>query len=119
VAATFVPGDNSEAKGAKELAMPEIIVNDEEAREILAAKKQVPVMDSKGNLVGLISPQVEQSSVDYIDELLLRRYEEGEGRYTTDEVLFHIRQLGQNLIDGRNAARKRLDENPPPDAASP
>ena len=96
--------------------MPEIIVSDEEARMILAAKKQVPIMDCKGNLVGLISPQVEQSSVDYIDEILLRRYREGEGRYTTDEVLFHIRQLGQKLIDGRDAARKRLDENLP-DAA--
>ena len=93
--------------------MAGIVVTDEQARAILAADELLAVRDQAGNVIAYISPPVKQENVESIERLLERR--RAEKCRTTDEVFEHLRQLGQDQLDGRVHSKRRLeDRNQPP-----
>ena len=69
--------------------MLEIVLTDEQAKAVASALKPVPVRDSRGNVLGCIAPiWTEEDLAD-----AKRRLASDEPRYTTAQVLEHLRAL--------------------------
>jgi hypothetical protein len=66
--------------------MPQVILDDEQAKLLASALKPVEVRDRQGNLLGVIPPVwTEEDIAD-----AKRRLASDEPRYTTAEVLEHL-----------------------------
>jgi hypothetical protein len=96
--------------------MSEIVVTDEQAKAILAAEELLPVKDQVGNVIAYISPPVKPVDVKHVEGLLERRRAEAGHKF--EDVLDHLRQLGQNQLDGRNNAQRRLNADQSPGSES-
>ena len=70
--------------------MPQIILNDEQMKVLAEAKRQIEVRDSDGRLVGYL--QFVGFTQAEIEEAK-RRLASDEPRYTTAQVLAHLRSL--------------------------
>jgi hypothetical protein len=74
---------------AEEAEMHHIVLNDEQARLVATALNPVQVRDGKGNVLGTIAPV--WTEADIADAK--RRLASDEPRYSTAEVLDHLRSL--------------------------
>jgi hypothetical protein len=74
---------------AGESAMPQIILDDEQAKLLASSLKPVEVRDRQGNLLGVIPPVWTEEEVADAK----KRLASNEPRYTTAEVLEHLRSL--------------------------
>ena len=68
-----------------------IVLNEEQARVIAEARDGVELRDNSGRHLGFVSHGVTQEEIDEAK----RRAASDEPRYTTDEVLEHLRSLEQ------------------------
>jgi hypothetical protein len=71
--------------------MAHIILNDEQARVVASALHAVQVRDGKGNVLGYIPPIWTEEDIAEAK----RRLASEEPRYTTAQVLEHLRSLEQ------------------------
>jgi hypothetical protein len=69
--------------------MPEIVLDDEQARVLTSALEPIEVRDPKGNLLGMIPPL--WTAKDRAEAKT--RLASGEPRYTTVQLLEHLRAL--------------------------
>ena len=69
--------------------MPQIILDDEQAKLLASSLKPVEVRDRQGNLLGVIPPVWTEEEVADAK----KRLASNEPRYTTAEVLEHLRSL--------------------------
>ena len=72
--------------------MVEIIANDEQARTIIEARGAVCIRDSAGRVLGYVSRDAAADDAGEIEEMKQRLKSEHR-RYTTVEVLEHLRSL--------------------------
>ena len=71
--------------------MIQIVLSDEQAKVLQAATDAVEIRDSHGKLLGYISPPPSDAEL----AAAKRRLESDGPWYTTDQVLDHLRSLGQ------------------------
>jgi hypothetical protein len=72
--------------------MPEIVLTDDQARVVTEALKPVCVKDSKGNVIGTITPIWSEKDIAEAKKVLAEK--DQRKWYTTQEVLSHLRSLG-------------------------
>jgi hypothetical protein len=77
--------------GEEEYTMTHIVLTDEQAKTIAAATKPVAVCDSAGNILGFLNPKWTEADIAEA----LKALAADEPWYTTDQVLAHLRSLGQ------------------------
>jgi hypothetical protein len=82
----------------RSLNMSQIIVDAAAAAQLRAATSPVEVRDPSGKLLGRFAPAIDWSEYELIgpelsEEELQRRRESGRKKYTTAEVLEHLRRL--------------------------
>jgi hypothetical protein len=71
--------------------MQHIVLTEDQAKVVAAALQPVQVRDTRGNVLGSIAPV--WTAEDIADAR--RRLASDEPRYTTAQVLEHLRSLGQ------------------------
>ncbi len=71
--------------------MPQIVLTDEQAEVVSTALKPVQVCDAQGNLLAVIQPTWTEEDIAEAK----RRLASDQPRYTTAQVLEHLRALGQ------------------------
>ncbi|MFO0808333.1 MAG: hypothetical protein U0746_06895 [Gemmataceae bacterium] len=76
--------------------MDRIVLDDALIERIRASMQTVDVYDSKGNIVGLYTPKIDRSLIAELgpgisDEEIQRRIDLKGPRYTTAEVLRHLK----------------------------
>jgi hypothetical protein len=69
--------------------MPQIVLNDEQAKIVATALQPVQVRDAKGNVLGTIPPSWTEEDIAEAK----RRLASDEPWFTTAEVLAHVRSL--------------------------
>jgi hypothetical protein len=69
--------------------MNQLVLTDEQAKVVATALKPVSVVDSRGNVLGTIDPLWTEADVAEAK----RRLASDEARYTTAQVLEHLRSL--------------------------
>jgi hypothetical protein len=69
--------------------MIQIVLNDEQAKIVASAHKPVQVCDGSGNLLGIIAPTWTEADIADAHQRLASK----EPRYTTAQVLEHLRAL--------------------------
>ena len=72
--------------------MPEIVVDNEQAKVILEATEEVLLRDRDGNLLGRITPVLSDEEARIVVEAR-RRLSSNQPRFTTAEVLDHLNSL--------------------------
>jgi hypothetical protein len=79
------------------MSMSAVVVNADLRGQLLATGGVVEVRDEDGAVIGTFCPSLyelyELDPPDITDEELERRFQPGRKRYTTDEVLAHLRKL--------------------------
>lgn len=69
--------------------MKQLVLTDEQAKLVAASRKPVSVVDSRGNSLGTITPA--WTEADVVEAK--RRLASEQPRYTTAQVLEHLRSL--------------------------
>lgn len=69
--------------------MPQIIVNDQQAKLILEAREAIAIFDQQGRQLGYVGHGFTQEDV----AIAQHRLNSNEPRYTTQQVLDHLRSL--------------------------
>lgn len=77
--------------------MPHITVTADQAKLILGSTEHIDVRDEQGHHLGIVSPVFTEKDI----EIARQRAESDEPRYTTDEVLAHLRALGPEGLGTR------------------
>jgi hypothetical protein len=69
--------------------MPQIMLTEEQAKQVAEAREPIQVCDARGNVLGYVSPLwTEEEIAD-----ARRRLASDEPRYTTAQMLDHLRSL--------------------------
>lgn len=71
--------------------MNQIVLTDEQVRAVAVALKPVPVVDSRGNILGTFSPIWTEEDIAEAKRILAS----GGPWHTTEQVLAHLRSLEQ------------------------
>ncbi len=71
--------------------MPHIVVDDRQARIISDAGQTVEIRDQQGNRLGYVAHPLSDEDI----AVAKRRLQSDEPRFTTRQVLDHLRSLGQ------------------------
>jgi hypothetical protein len=71
--------------------MPEIILTEEQVQVVASALAPVQVRDSKGNVLGTLAPLWTEEDIAQARRAL----DENQTWCTTDQVLAHLRSLGE------------------------
>jgi hypothetical protein len=90
--------------------MRRLVLNDEQVEVVLSADELLPIEDGAGNVIAYVSPSIRKQDVRDI-ELAITSPERSMEWRTTRQVFEHLRRLGQNQLDGRENARRRLPED--------
>jgi hypothetical protein len=69
--------------------MTRIVLTDEQARIVAAAKKPLPVCDERGNVLGFVSPAWSEADIAEAK----KRLASDAPRLTTAEILAYLRSL--------------------------